>query len=53
LVEPIKVDTTGLRTGSSVLVGEEKSEQPRPSELIGTEPLLRERWLKTHGLNVI
>ncbi len=48
LVECIKVDTSGLRTGSSVLTGEEKSEQPRPSELIGTEPLLTECSLKTH-----
>ncbi len=46
LVECIKVDTSGLRTGSSVLTGEEKSEHPRPSELIGT--LLCECSLKTH-----
>lgn len=44
----IKLGTMGFRIGSATLTGEEKPEQPRPSELMGTllEPLLSECSLK-------
>lgn len=44
----IKLGTVSFRTGSSTLTGEEKSEQPRPSELMGTQldPLLSECSLR-------
>lgn len=41
VVDFSKLGIKGLCTGSSTLTGEEKSEQPRPSELTGIDPSLR------------
>ena len=43
----MRLGMAGLRTGSSTLTGEEKSEQARPSELMGTDPLLTECSLES------
>lgn len=40
VVDFIKLGMKGLRTGSSMLTGEEKSEHPTPSELTGIDPSL-------------
>lgn len=45
LVKSIVVAGAGFRNGSSILTAEEMS-KPRPSELIGREPLLRDCSLK-------
>lgn len=47
VVELIRLVIIGLRIGSSMLTGEDKLEQPRPSELMGIDPLLSECSLKT------
>ena len=47
VVECMRLGMAGLRTGSSTLTGEEKSEQARPSELMGTDPLLTECSLES------
>lgn len=48
LAVSIKLGTVGFRIGSSTLTGEENSEQPKPSELMGTplDPQLSECSLK-------
>lgn len=40
VADVVILGNNGLRTGSSMLTGEEKSEQPRPSELMGIDPSL-------------
>lgn len=54
VVDFIKLGIKGLRTGSSTLTGEEKSEHARPSELTGIDPpprvhSLLERQQVTHS----
>ena len=49
VVDFIKLRIKGLRTGSSTLTGEEKSEHPRPSELTGMDRSFRVHSLLQKG----